>query len=227
MFLAACFYTLIADTLAVAIDTSHASLHCLPCVFHVADLTVRLGLDPQASLRQLYRWNLLGQVRELGGRSGVFANLVADEYPNWDLALRMIMPSAVVAGIEILRRAGWTTQIPYVATVIVNSVHRTYRVGRFEVLAQPPEWFDLMRDGIRDEGNVGLPQLAPAWALADLIKREGWCDCGLGPDDIYWDTVSELDKADWIAACTALGLGVLPINPDAEMPHSTQQPAWL
>ena len=60
---------------------------------------------------------------------------------------------------------------------------------------------------------MALPSLAPAWALADLVLREGWCDCGVGPDDIYWDMVTVSDERDWAEACAALGLGKLPMNP--------------
>ena len=156
-------------------------------------------------------------MEEMGGRSGVFANLAVDQYPNWELGLRIVAPTAVVIGIEILRRAGWTTQIPYVPTVAVNLTQLTQRiqpVEHFELVGQSQEWYSEIAGGIRSGEGVALPHLEPAWALADLIKREGWCDCGLGPDDIYWDTITEHDQAEWSNACTALGLGILPMNPD-------------
>lgn len=203
----------------MAIVASHERLNSLPCVFHVADLTIRLGWAPQTALRQLFLWKKLGQVKGLGGQSWIFANLAADQYPDWELGLRMIMPTAVVIGIEVLRRAGWTTQIPYVATVAVSSAQRIHQVERFNVCAQSPQWFELINPGIRREDeDVALAHLAPAWALADLIKREGWCDGGLGPDDIYWDSVSKQDQVDWNVACIALGLGVRSMNPDHEGP---------
>lgn len=202
----------------MAIVAWHERLNSLPCVFHVADLTMRLGWAPQAALRQLFLWKKQGRVKGLGGQSWVFANLVADQYPDWELGIRMIMPTAVVVGIEVLRRAGWTTQIPYVATVAVSSAQPIHQVERFEVAAQLPQWFELMSPGIRREDeDVALAYLAPAWALADLLRREGWCDCGLGPDDIYWDYVNEQDQADWAVACIALGLGVRSMNPDHEV----------
>jgi hypothetical protein len=201
----------------MAIVARHERPNSLPCVFHVADLTIRLGWAPQAALRQLFFWKKQGQVKGLGGQSWIFANLFADQYPDWELGLRMIMPTAVVVGIEVLRRAGLTTQIPYVATVAVSSAQPIHQVERFEVAAQSPQWFELMSPGIRRE-EVALAHLAPAWALADLISREGWCHCGLGPDDICWDYVSELDRADWNVACLALSLGIRPMNPDNEGP---------
>jgi hypothetical protein len=190
-------------------------LRFLPSVFHVADLTIRFGWPPKAARRHLYHWKVHRQVIGLGGQSGIFANLTADQYPDWELALRMIMPTAVVIGIEILRRAGWTTQIPYVPTVAVNATQRVCQVDHFNIEALPPEWYNLMARGFKAGEAGALPHLAPAWALADLIKREGWCDCGLGPDDIYWDIVTEQDRQDWLAACSTLQLGLMVMNPDS------------
>lgn len=189
------------------------ALQSLPCVFHVADLTVRLGWKPRFAQEQLYRWSRQGVVCSLGGQSGVYANLIVSEYPDWEMGLRMVMPTAVVSGVEVLRRAGWTTQIPNLITVTVSAAHRVYQVDRFEVNVQWLEWFDVMAAGMRSGYGVALPSLAPAWALADLVLREGWCDCGVGPDDIYWDMVTVSDERDWAEACAALGLGKLPMNP--------------
>lgn len=190
------------------------ALESLPLVFHVADLTLRLGWKPRFALQELYRWNRQGLVCGLGGQSGVYANLIVSKYPDWEMGLRMVMPSAVISGLEVLRRAGWITQIPYLITVTVSASQRVYQVDRFEVNVQGPEWFDEMAAGMRGGEGVALPSLAPAWALADLVRREGWCDCGVGPDDIYWDWVTASDQSDWSKACAALGLGKLPMNPD-------------
>lgn len=198
----------------MSIVHTYDGLRLLPHVFHLADLTIRLGWRPQESLRQNFVWRRRGHVLALGKNSGVFANLVVAQYPDWEMALRMIMPKAVIMGIEVLRRAGWTTQIPYVPTVAVSATEPVHQVDHFEVVPLPPRWFDLMTEGILSGEDVAPRQLAPAWALADLIKREGWCYCGLGPDDIYWDTVTNRDRKDWLAACAALGLGDLPMNPD-------------
>lgn len=188
-------------------------LRSLPWVFHVADLTLRLGWKPHFALQELYRWNRQGRVCGLGGQSGVYANLIVSEYPDWEMGLRMVMPTAVVSGLEVLRRAGWITQIPYLITVTVSAAHRVCQVDKFDVNVQGAEWFDVMAGGMRSGEGVALPSLAPAWALADLIRREGWCDCGVGPDDIYWDSVTMSDQRDWADACAALGLGKLPMNP--------------
>lgn len=62
------------------------ALQSLPCVFHVADLTVRLGWKPRFAQEQLYRWSRQGVVCSLGGQSGVYANLIVSEYPDWEMA---------------------------------------------------------------------------------------------------------------------------------------------
>ena len=188
-------------------------LESLPLVFHLADLTLRLGWKPQFALQELYRWNREGRVCGLGGQSRVYANLIASEYPDWEMGLRMVMATAVVSGLEVLRRAGWITQIPYLITVTVSAVHQVCQVDRFDVKVQEPQWFDVMAGGMRSGEGVALPSLAPAWALADLIRQGGWCDCGVGPDDIYWDSVTMSDERDWADACAALGLGKRPMNP--------------
>lgn len=188
-------------------------LRRLPWVFHVADLTLRLGWKPRVAKEQLYRWSCEGIVLSLGSQSGVYANLVVSKYPDWEMGLRMVMPTAVVSGLEALRRAGWITQIPYLITVTVSAAHWVCEVDRFEVNVQAPEWFDAVAAGIQSGEGVALPSLAPARALADLVRREGWCDCGVGPDDIYWDRVSMSDERDWVDACAALDLGTLPMNP--------------
>lgn len=191
----------------------HNSLDRLPWVFHIAELTLRLGWKPKVALRELYRWNRQGLVGYLGGDSGVYANLVVSEYPDWEMGLRMVMPTAIVSGLEVLRRAGWITQIPYLITVTVSAAEQVYQVDRFAVTVQGHEWFDAMAPGMRSGEGVALPSLAPAWALADLVHREGWCDCGVGPDDVYWDYVTLSDRREWDEACLALGLGQQPMNP--------------
>jgi hypothetical protein len=189
------------------------ALERLPSVFHVADLTLRLGWKPQLAQKQLYYWRRQDLVSGLGGQSGVYVNLVASRYPDWEMGLRIVMPTAVVSGLEVLRRAGWITQIPYLITVTVSAAHTVYEVNKFDVNVQAPAWFDAVAAGMRSGEGVALPSLAPAWALADLVLREGWCDCGVGPDDIYWDLVTISDECDWMDACAALGLGKLPMKP--------------
>lgn len=192
---------------------SDSVLTTLPFVFHLAALTVWRGWEPHVARRRLYRWVKDGLVAPLGGPSEVYANLTVSRYPDWEMGIRMVMPTAVVTGLEVLRRAGWITQIPYLPTLTVNGSQRNYQVSRFSITVQTPAWFESFAPGIMDGEDVALPSLAPAWALADIVFHEGWQRCGIDPDDIYWYQVTKADESDWIRACHALGMGETPMNP--------------
>lgn len=185
----------------------------LPEIFRGADLTVRFQWPSKTASQYLYLWRQRGLVAKLGGHSDIYANLVAERNPNWEKALRLAMPSAVVIGLEVLRRHGWTTQIPALPPVAVNNVQPVYQVEHFDISPRPPGWFTAARGGIRPAEGDGAPELAPAWALADLIKRYGWPNIGLDEDDIYWDQITDEDQADWARACIAFGLPSVPLAP--------------
>lgn len=193
---------------------SNRALATLPFVFHWADLTVRSGLEPRFARYKLFHWVKDGLVAPLGGNSEVYANLTISRYPDWEMAIRMVMPTAVVTGLEALRRAGWITQIPYRPTVTVDDSQRVFEVSRFNITLQTSDWFESMSPGIMDGENVALPFLSPAWALADIVFHEGWQRCGIDPDDIYWDKITKADECAWNQACHALGLEDTPMNPE-------------
>ena len=92
----------------------------LPPVFRGANLTIRFRWDSKTASQYLYLWKRRNLVKGLGGHSDVFANLLIAQYPDWEKALLMAMPSAVVVGVEVLRRAGWSTQIPQRPNVAVT-----------------------------------------------------------------------------------------------------------
>jgi len=199
--------------------SAHERLAALPAVFRGTDLTVRFQWSSKTASHYLYLWKRRNLVAGLGGHSDVFANLVVSRQPDWEAALRMAMPSAVLVGVEILRRAGWTTQIPFLAEVAVNSVEPIYQVEHFEVKPRPPGWFKLLAPGMLRPNPRGPAMLSASWALAEMIRSEGWGGCGLAPDDIYWDEVTEQDRAEWDAACHVLGMGELAMNPDEEVEY--------
>jgi hypothetical protein len=172
----------------------------LPALFSGRDLTVRFQWTSKAASQYLYLWKKRGLVQPLGGHSDVFANTLVQPQPDWDAALRLAMPSAVVVGIEALRRAGWTTQVPRLPQVVVQAGEPRYAVEHFTVSPQPALWFECSQAGIQDHC------LRPAWALADMLKGAGWRDTGLQPDDIDWDRVRARDQAQFAAACRAYGL---------------------
>lgn len=181
-------------------------LRSLPALFRGADLTNQFGMTAKAASQYLYLWKKQGHVVALGGHSDVWANLVVDLAPDWEAAVLMAMPSAVVVGIEPLRRAGWTTQIPARPQVAVNARQRRTQTDHFEIDFRGARWFTASEAGIVRTQHGTLRALTPAWALADMLRQEDWGDFGLQPDDIEWHEVTPDDEVQWAAACKAYGL---------------------
>lgn len=181
-------------------------LKSLPPVFRGSDLTVRFQWTSKTASQYLYLWSRRGYVVPLGGHSDVFANALMAPGTDWEKALHVAMPSAVIIGVEALRRAGWTTQVPQTPTAAVRADHAVYSTKRFEIHARPVSWFEATRSGINREGRGALPVLAPAWALADLLGAGEWGSFGLWPDDIEWSEITAQDEADWQLATVALGV---------------------
>lgn len=175
-------------------------LQSLPALFSGKDLTVRFQWTSKAASQYLYLWKKRGLVQPLGGHSDVFANTLVQPQPDWEAALRLAMPSAVVVGIEALRRGGWTTQVPHLPEVVVQAGEPRYSVEHFSITPKPARWFEDSQPGIQDHC------LRPAWALADMLKGAGWHDTGLQPDDIDWGRVRTRDQTQFVAACRAYGL---------------------
>jgi len=180
-------------------------LRNLPPVFRGADLTVRFQWTSKTASHYLYLWKRRGLVQALGGHSDVYANCLTGQSPDWEGALKLAMPSAILIGIEALRRAGWTTQIPQTPAVAVNPQKPVFRVDHFQIERRSSAWFEKAQSGVRDADD-GLRVLRPAWALADLLSRESWGACGLWPDDVDPAAISEQDKLDWKTACAAFGV---------------------
>ena len=117
----------------------------------------------------------------------------------------MAMPSATIIGIEALRQAGWTTQIAHAPEVAVNAAQTIFKTDRYEIVPRKALWIDRVASAARRSPD-GLPVLAPAWALADLLARGDWGSFGLDPDDIEWDAVGAKDERAWLIACDGFGL---------------------
>lgn len=187
-------------------------LRALPLLFRGAEVTVRFSWTSKTASQYLYRWKSQGLIDALGGHSDVFANLLGNPSPDWELATKMAMPSGIIVGIEALRRAGWTTQIPTLAQIAVNTKERVFDgIRRFDIQPRSPGWFAMIEGGI-DRQPGALATLRPAWALADMLASEGWGVCGLDPDDIDVSLASSRDRGDWNAAREVFGLpeNVLP-----------------
>jgi hypothetical protein len=190
-------------------------LRTLPALFRGSDLTVRFEWDSKTASHYLWLWKQRHLIEALGGHSDVYANVLIVPKADWESALRMAIPSAVLIGIEVLRRAGWTTQIPSRPTVAVDNTQRVFKVERFDVVRRPPSWFATIEKGIIDHG-VGLPSLTPAWALADMLKHEPWGECGLWPDDVDSDAMTPKDRTQLKSAARSLALGNAELNSFAQ-----------
>ncbi len=180
-------------------------LRDLPALFRGGDLTRRFGWTSKTASQYLYLWKRRGLVQGLGGHSDIYANLLASRHPDWEGAVVMAMPSAVLVGIEALRRAGWTTQLLQRPTVAVKSGYPMFKTDHFDLVIRDPYWFDQVAPGIEGSTGEGLRALRPAWALADLLHHMGWEHGGLSPDDIEWAQAASAER-DWRAARKAFGL---------------------
>jgi hypothetical protein len=183
-------------------------LRSLPDIFRGGDLTVRFQWTSKTASQYLYLWKRRGLVRGLGGHSDVFANMLQCETPNWEKAMVIAMPSSLAIGIDMLRGAGWVTQIQHRPTIAVQIGRPVYDVEPYVIEQRPESWYALIQPGLLPEsiGYHRLPMLRPAWALADMLHEQGWGACGLQPDDLYADEMSEQDEQDWQAACAAFNL---------------------
>jgi len=176
----------------------------LPEVFTGRDLTVRFQWPSDTASTYLAQWRRAKLVRSLGGHSDVHMNLVARPQPNAEAALRRALPEAVKTGADVLREAGWTTQIDRQPEVAILTTSPRYKLQDFRLSGRAPRWFETVAPGLIDTDD-GVRRLKPAWALADMIHRyldrrvQGrWL---LAPDDIDLDqAASDTGAADAIRA---------------------------
>lgn len=184
----------------------HDRLMGLPPVFRGADLTLRFGWTSKNASQYLYQWSRAGWVEGFGGRSDVYANLVVSRAPDWDAAAALAFPGAILSGIEPLRRAGWVTQCPALPEITLAPTDREFGVASFTLRRCSKSYWARLQPGIVTGAAGQLASLTPAWALVDLLKRESWGDCGLTPDDVYWDLLTPKDRRALAQAAHALGV---------------------
>ncbi|HEY3431944.1 MAG TPA: hypothetical protein VGK09_05290 [Rhodocyclaceae bacterium] len=116
---------------------------------------------------------------------------------NPEAQLQELMPSSIIIGIEALRREAWTTQIPYLLDVAIESKVAPFHDDQFVIKLRSSAWFDAVTPYLKGDRAFGIPWLSPAWALADMLNENGWGSCGLWPDDIEWDEIAPTDEAEW------------------------------
>jgi hypothetical protein len=159
----------------------------LPEVFTGGDLSTLFGWTSAIASSYLASWRKSGLVRSLGGRSDVHMNLVRNREINPEAALRRAFPHAIKVGVDVLREAGWTTQISTAPEVAVPVSSALYTVRDFELTTRTSKWFLLVTPGIQPV-EQGINQLKPAWALADMLARAQDCRVKkawlLDPEDI-------------------------------------------
>jgi len=179
----------------------------LPEVFTGGDLTVLFGWKSGIASTYLANWRRAGLVKSLGGRSDVHMNLVRNRQVNPELALRRAYPQAIKLGVDVLREAGWTTQIPTLTEVAVPASSASYALDGFEITTRTAKWFARVAPGIETVAQ-GVNRLRSPWALADMIARAqdarvrgAWL---LDPEDI--DLAAVREDADTLQALGAFGL---------------------
>lgn len=179
----------------------------LPEIFTGGELTVLFGWKSGIASTYLANWRKAGLVQSLGGRSDVHMNLVRNRQVNPELAVRRTYPQAVKVGVDILREAGWTTQIPRVIELAVPLSSTVYALEGFEISTRTPKWFARVAPGM-ERVPQGVDRLRPAWALADMVARAqdarvrgAWL---LDPEDLDWEAVH--GAADTAQALVAFGL---------------------
>lgn len=162
-------------------------LETLPEIFTGSDLTMLCGWRSTIASTYLANWRRAGLVKSLGGRSDVHMNLVRNRHVNPETALRRVFPQATKVGADILREAGWTTQILGLPEVAVPQPGPLYAVAGFLLTGRPAGWFTKAAPGMVQVPD-GLVTLQPAWALAEMVARaldkrvrHAWL---LAPDDL-------------------------------------------
>lgn len=142
----------------------------LPEVFTGGDLTVKFQWKSATASTYLAQWRRAGLVRSLGGRSDVHMNLVRNRVVSTEVALRRAYPRAIKVGVDVLRQAGWTTQIPTTVEVAIPQSSAPHSVDGFVLGRRSERWYAAVAPGIERVAS-GIDQLKPAWALADMLAR--------------------------------------------------------
>lgn len=141
-------------------------------------------------------------------------NLVINPNVDTDLALRRLYPSAVRVGLDVLREAGWITQVPSRPEVVVPLGEPIYALDDFSLATRPASWFKRVAPGLT-LSDRGVSRLQPVWALADMLARavdRRVRDAGLlDPDDVDFESAAA--DQDMPAALEAFGLDAAVLTP--------------
>lgn len=174
--------------------SSYERLMLLPDIFKGSDANMLFGWKSATTATYVAKWARTGMVRPLGGRSGIYFNLVVDRNYDLERGLRRVLPMATMTGVDVLREAGWTTQILQRREVAIPDKGPSYDIKDYDLQPRSMSWFMLTEQGVEDEGR-SLRRLKPEWALADVIRRgkdrrhkSAWM---LAPDDLDLEAARE------------------------------------
>lgn len=181
----------------------------LPEVFTGSDLTVKFQWTSATASTYLAKWRRANLVRSLGGRSDVHMNLLRNRGVSVEVALRRAYPRAIKVGVDVLRQAGWTTQLPSAVDVAIPQSSVPHALEGFVLSRRPERWYTSVFPGV-EKVLSGIDQLKPAWALADMMARArdgrvvgAWL---LDPEDLDMD--SAFSDKEMKKALAQWGLGV-------------------
>jgi hypothetical protein len=182
----------------------------IPEIFTGNDLATIFGWTSAICSNYLAVWRKAGLIKSLGGRTDVHMNLLRNGRVNTEAALRRVYPRAIKVGVDILREAGWTTQIPKMIDVAIPRTNTIYKLSDINLSKRSDKWFATVAIGT-ERVSQGIDRLKPHWALADMIHRAqdkrvhgAWL---LAPDDIDLDAVREnITAMNAMKAIKAFGL---------------------
>lgn len=166
----------------------------LPAIFKGSDVTMLFGWSGPTAATYIAQWSRKGMIKPLGGRAGIYFNLVVQRDFDLEAGLRRAIPMATKMGVDALREAGWTTQVISRAEVAVPDDGPAYSVDGFDLQPRSNRWYEMTSDGVVDD-RLGLRRLKPEWALADMIYRgkdhrftTAWM---IAPDDVDLDAAQD------------------------------------
>lgn len=195
--------------------TSFERLQQLPAIFTGAQASMAFGWTSPITSTYVAKWARQGMVRPLGGRSDVFFNLVVQRQYDLEAGLRRVIALATKVGADVLREAGWTTQVMHRPEVAVPANGPRYDLADFQLQSRPVAWFTRTQAGVLDE-HYNLRRLKPEWALCDMVWRArdrrhsgAWL---LAPDDV--DLEAAQASREMPRALAAFGLDAADIGPN-------------
>ena len=175
----------------------------LPEVFTVSDLKRKLNFSDAVARVYLSRWHLSNYIKPWAPHSGMYFNLILNRNADKDYFSNAVLkryPQSMLIGPQIIRAAGWITQISNTYSLALNV--RPTRGSTLKGSGYPePEGVSFeYRDRLwwkaalanrsdipeRELKQFGFNAVSPGFALVDMWKnrQSEWFP---DPDDLYLD----------------------------------------